>query len=111
ERKPAYTPRMHALAVALVLLHGVVSRGPTRPVCEIGQPCSEPTATTLVFSRAGAVVARVRSAGDGRYSVRLRPGTYDVRLAVQPRIGTGMNPRTVTLRRVRAVHVDFMVDT
>ena len=31
---------MRALITALVLLHGVVTRGPTTPVCQVGVPCA-----------------------------------------------------------------------
>ncbi|MEN3342790.1 MAG: hypothetical protein V7644_2194, partial [Actinomycetota bacterium] len=52
--------------LALVLLtsglHGVVTRGPTQPVCQVGVPCSKPAVgAVLVFSRNGTVAARVRT--------------------------------------------------
>src|SRR4051812_26727102 len=100
---------MHVV-VALVLLHGVVMRGPTTPVCRVGVPCSEPApGVVLVFSRAGSVVARVRSGDGGRYSLRLRAGTYDVRLTKQPAIGRGLEPRRIVVRAGK--RIDFQVDT
>jgi hypothetical protein len=100
---------VHVLA-ALVLLHGVVTRGPTTPVCHVGVPCSKPASgVVLVFSRAGSVVARVRSGDGGRYSVRLRAGTYDVRLTTKPPIGRGLEPRQVVVRA--AARIDFSIDT
>ena len=49
-----------ALAIIGSGLHGVVTRGPTRPVCEIGVPCSQPAVgAVLVFSRNGTVAAKV----------------------------------------------------
>jgi hypothetical protein len=101
-----------AVLTALVLLHGVVTRGPTTPVCQVGKPCSEPAVgVVLVFSRNGSVVARVRSGTGGRYSISLRPGSYAVRTAVQSRIGSGMKPASILLRRVRTERVDFAIDT
>ena len=101
-----------SVLVALVLLHGVVTRGPTTPVCHVGVPCSKPApGVELVFSRAGAVVARVRSGVGGRYSLRLRPGAYDVRLAQTAMIGTGLAPRRVTVSSAAQARVDFRVDT
>jgi hypothetical protein len=103
---------MRAFVTALVLLHGVVTRGPTTPVCQVGVPCSEPApGAVLVFSHDGRIVARVRAGDRGRYSVRLRPGSYAVRLATQPKIGSGLAPRAVTLRAVLSARVNFSIDT
>jgi hypothetical protein len=103
---------MRAFLTALVLLHGVVTRGPTTPVCQVGVPCSEPApGAVLVFSHDGRVVARVRAGDRGRYSVRLRPGSYSVRVAGQPKIGTGLAPRQITLRAVVSARVNFSIDT
>ena len=102
---------MHAVVVALALLHGVVMRGPTTPVCQVGTPCSEPAVgAVLVFSRSGSVAARVRIGTGGRYAIRLRPGIYTVKLDVQPRIGSGLQPRTVTVPRLGGRR-DFAIDT
>jgi len=103
---------MRAFLTALVLLHGVVMRGPTTPVCQVGVPCSEPApGAVLVFSHDGRVVARVRAGDRGRYSVRLRPGSYAVRLAGQPKLGTGLAPRQITLRAVVSARMNFSIDT
>ena len=103
---------MRALVTALVLLHGVVTRGPTTPVCQVGVPCSKPApGAILVFSSDGRPVARVRAGDRGRYSVRLRPGPYTVRLATQPKIGSGLSPRLVRLPAVTSVRVNFSIDT
>jgi hypothetical protein len=101
---------VHALAVAVVLLHGLVVRGPTKPLCEMTTPCVEPAAhVTLVFARRGAVAARVTTDTAGRYRVRLRRGTYSVRLASPQRIGRGLDPTKVAVRTPR--RVDFTIDT
>ena len=103
---------MQVLLTALVLLHGTITRGPTTPVCQLGKPCSEPMAgALLVFSRNGRVMARTRSDANGRYSVRLRVGTYAVSMGVKPKIGSGIQPRTITLRRPAPTRIDFFVDT
>jgi hypothetical protein len=91
-----------ALLAALVLVHGAVLRGPTKPVCEMATPCSEPAAgVVLVFVR-GRTTTRVRTDARGRYAVRLRPGAYRVRF---PRI----QPATLVVRR--ALRADFLIDT
>ena len=102
------------LAFALVAsgLHGVVTRGPTRPVCQVGTPCTAPAVgAVLLFSRDGHVVARVRAGAGGRYSVRLLPGYYAVSLSPAPRIGTGMRPREVHVAAGVFARVDFSFDT
>jgi hypothetical protein len=100
---------MQVLAIALVLVHGVVMRGPTQPVCEIGTPCSAPAAhVKLVFHRRGVDIATTTD-GQGRYSIRLRRGTYTVRTAQKPSIGRGLEPTTLVVRA--PMHADFNLDT
>jgi len=96
--------------LALVLLQGVVMRGPTQPVCMVGKPCSAPAVgVTLVFSRAGHTAVRVKTVQGGRYSVRLAPGTYTVTTAPRMTIGTGIRPSNVRVRT--AAIVNFYIDT
>jgi len=98
------------ILLALTLLHGVVMRGPTQPVCQVGKPCSAPAVgALLVFSR-GTTTVRVRTGAGGRYSVRLAPGLYTVRVSPQPKIGAGIQPREVRVRGA-GVLADFMIDT
>jgi hypothetical protein len=102
---------MVALAVALTLLHGVVMRGPTAPVCRTGMPCDEPAVgAVLAFSRGGQVVARARVGAHGRYSVRLARGVYVVRQAPAPKIGFGIRPDRVRVTGV-STRADFFIDT
>jgi hypothetical protein len=102
---------MAALAVTLVLLHGVVMRGPIAPVCRTGMPCNEPAAgAVLTFSRYGRVAARVRVGAGGLYRIRLAAGTYAVRQAPAPRIGFGIRPGLVRVRGV-STRADFFIDT
>jgi len=102
------------LATALLLsgFHGIVTRGPTQPVCRVGTPCTAPAVgAVLVFSRNGRVAARVRAGAGGRYSVRLPAGYYSMRLAVQPQIGTGLRPREVHVHAGLFARLDFSIDT
>jgi hypothetical protein len=102
------------LAVALLAsgLHGVVTRGPTTPVCRVGKPCSEPAVgAVLVFSHDGRVAARVRAGTGGRYAVHLQPGFYAVQVAPSPKIGTGLRPRQVRVRAGIFGRLDFAIDT
>jgi len=91
-------------------LRGLVMQGPTKPVC-IDDPCEEPARGILLeFTRSGKVVAEVTTTRSGTYSVRLKPGSYAVRVPAQ-RIGTGLSPRVVRVPRGRIARVDFHLDT
>ena len=59
-------------------LQGAVRYGPIQPVCHEGQPCDAPLQAGFDVERAGLVVARFQSDADGRFEVRLLPGTYVV---------------------------------
>ena len=101
---------MAVVAVALALLHGIVVRGPTTPVCMVSRPCSAPAVgAVLAFSRGGRVVARARVGAGGRYSVRLAPGAYLVTQAPPSRIGAGVRPGRV--RVGVSATVNFFIDT
>jgi hypothetical protein len=89
-----------------------VMRGPTKPVCREGDPCEEPARGILLrFTRAGSVVARVRTSENGTYRVRLRPGTYGVSTLPARRVGTGLTPKIARVPRGRVGRRDFHLDT
>jgi hypothetical protein len=93
-------------------LHGIVTRGPTTPVCIVGVPCSAPAVgAVVVFSRAGHTVLRIRTGAGGRYSVHLTPGYYTVAISPVPRIGFGIRPARVHVRRNVDARLDFSIDT
>ena len=100
-----------ALALLTSGLHGIVTRGPTTPVCRVGKPCTEPAVgAVLVFSHDGRVAARVRAGTGGHYTVRLPPGFYAVRVSPPQRIG-GLKPREVRVRSGVNGRIDFQIDT
>jgi hypothetical protein len=100
-----------ALVLAASGLHGVVTRGPTTPVCQVGKPCTEPAVgAVLVFAHDGKVAARVRTGTGGRYTVSLQPGLYAVRVSPPQRIG-GLKPSQVRVRSGSSGLVDFQIDT
>ena len=104
---------MHALAtfaIALSGLHGIVTRGPTVPVCRAGEPCSAPVQATLLFRRAGRVY-RTRSSATGAYRITLPAGYYTV--ATLERIGITRNirPMHVHVRAGYRDRLDFGIDT
>jgi hypothetical protein len=100
-----------AFVLAVGGLHGIVTRGPTMPVCKVGTQCSGPAAgTVLVFSRGGRVAARVRTGANGGYSVRLHVGLYAVRVSPPQRIG-GLSPVQARVRAGASSRLDFAIDT
>jgi len=108
---PGTLDRVIAAFLSLVLLHGVVTRGPTTPVCMTGKPCTEPAVgAVLAFLRDGRAAARVRIGAGGRYEVRLQPGTYMVRQVPAPRIGFGIRPDRVRVRAA-STRADLFIDT
>ena len=102
---------MHVLALALVSLHGLVMQGPTQPVCQVGVPCSKPAAgVQLVFKGANGSTALARTDAKGRYALKLRRGTYTVELLPARKIGSGLQPRRITVRGATQ-RTDFDLDT
>jgi hypothetical protein len=77
------------------LISGTVMLDPATPVCYVGKSCSRPArGFTLEFSQR-APVARVKTNDQGRYRVRLRPGTYQVNSPGAKVIGNGLNPKRI----------------
>jgi hypothetical protein len=102
-----------APALAPSGLHGVVTRGPTTPVCVAGKPCSAPAqGVVLVFSRNGHGAGRARTDASGRYRVTLAPGTYAVRLGGSSLGGIErLQPTRATVRRGVVARLAFSIDT
>ena len=89
-------------------LRGVVPRGPTRPVCIEGQPCSAPAAN-LKLTFKGRLVARTTTTdGQGRYRITLAAGTYAVVIAGAH---FGYQPRTVVVPAGRVGVRNIAIDT
>jgi hypothetical protein len=98
-------------AVALVSgLQGIVTKGPTTPVCRAGEPCEAPVQVTLLFRRAGHTY-RVRSGRDGRYRIQLAPGYYTVTTLERIGIGRNITPHAIHVRRAHVDRLDFSIDT
>jgi hypothetical protein len=102
-----------AVVVAVSGLQGLVTKGPTTPVCRVGRPCTAPAQVTLLFRRTLPVARtyRARSGADGRYRIVLPPGFYTV--STVEKIGLARNIRPVRVH-VRTAHVDrldFSIDT
>ena len=92
-------------------LYGVVRKGPTRTVCQVGVPCDAPAEVTLVFARGGAEVGRTRSGPDGSYRIRLASGYFTVRTLERLGITRNIRPANVHVRAGHFDKLDFSIDT
>jgi hypothetical protein len=91
-------------------LRGLVLIDPAYPVCKVNEPCTKPAPNVwLVFSRSGRAVARTRTAQDGSYRLRLKPGTYAVSTPARG-IRPTLRPRQVVVPAVRYKRVVFKLD-
>ena len=98
---------MLTAVVALVLLHGTVTIGPTTPVCRVGVPCDKPAAkVTLTFTRPGRVVRAVTDA-KGHYRVSLQAGTWNVRASA----GMYIKPAKFVVPQALTATRNFAIDT
>ncbi len=59
-------------------LEGTASRSPTRPVCQVDEPCSAPLSAGFEVRQGDRVVAHFQSDAAGHFLVPLAPGTYTV---------------------------------
>jgi hypothetical protein len=104
-------PALAVSATPRAGLQGLVLLDPGHPVCETGEPCTRPAPNVrLVFSRSGRIVARTRSALDGSYRLRLKPGAYAVSSPNAARTRP-LKPRRVVVPRGRYGRVVFRLDT
>ena len=98
---------MLLLVTALVSLHGLVTIGPTSPVCSVDRPCTKAAVkVTLTFSRPGRA-QRVVTDANGRYRISLPAGTWRVRASA----GMSMKPATISVPQVRTATRNFAIDT
>jgi hypothetical protein len=95
-----------ALAVKLAVLFGVVTIGPTGPLCEVASPCDRPASEArLTFTRPGHVYT-TRTTDAGAYRIKLPPGYYVVRANT----GITLRPRNIHVR-VPTTKLSFAIDT
>jgi hypothetical protein len=107
---------MVAASVAIVLmiaagtsgLRGVVTRGPTQPVCMVDRPCSKPAASVMLTFTRGGVAHRVVSSQTGSYRIALHAGTYRLTIAGAK---FGYMPHTVVVPAGRFAVRNISIDT
>jgi hypothetical protein len=93
-------------------VRGLVLYGPTCPVQRVGQSCERPYKATIVVSRepSNKLVVRAHSGADGHFTVRLRPGRYELTPTNGipfPRAST----KTITVQAHQFTHVTINFDS
>jgi hypothetical protein len=109
-----YAPGMRILLAVLATsgLFGHVSRGPTRPVCIVGKPCSAPVVgARLEFMRSGRLTASTTTRAGGAYRIELPPGRYTVRIIESGKPDLRFSPLGVTVVAHRRIQANFGIDT
>jgi hypothetical protein len=101
-----------AAATALVVLHGLVTIGPTTPTCKVGTPCTKPAAHVLLqFARvhptATSSGAEAWTDARGHYQVKLAPGEW---IVVANR-GLAIRPVRFIVRAVPSMTRNFALDS
>ena len=93
---------------ALACVTGTVRISPCRPVERVGDPPCQPVpGMTIEFIPTGAGTSvGATSDGSGRYSVSLKPGTYDARASR----GMGRGSQRVTVGPGEQLQVDLTFD-
>ncbi|HJQ20080.1 MAG TPA: prealbumin-like fold domain-containing protein [Gemmatimonadaceae bacterium] len=59
-------------------LTGVITRGPIMPVCRENVPCDAPMQSTFEVRRGDKRVTSFTTDADGKFTVKLPPGTYAI---------------------------------
>lgn len=93
-------------------IRGVVLLGPQCPVVQEGSPCPDKPfeGTVAVTTVPGRLVGTTRSGADGRFEIRVDPGTYQV-AAIDLQGINFSKPVTVEVRTGRMSEATVLVDT
>ena len=93
-------------------LQGRVLRGPVQPVCREGEPCDEPFSAGFTVQRGRRTVGTFATGVDGRFAVRLSPGTYGIIPdADAPLMQPEFQRRDVTVGSDGVTEVEVVFDT
>jgi hypothetical protein len=92
-------------------LEGTMRRGPTRPVCQVDQPCTAPFKSGFKVLRGDQIVARFQSDSEGHFMIHLPPGTYAVSPDESAPLLTRADAHEVTVGPSGLTHVDLEFDT
>jgi hypothetical protein len=95
-----------------VRVEGRVVRGPTQPVCQVNASCEAPFSAGFSVQQSGRLILRFRSDADGRFSIQLTPGTYEVVPdADAPLITPQQQVRPITVPAGPSTTIELSFDT
>ena len=92
-------------------LEGMVLRGPTQPVCRVGEPCDAPFSASFQVRQLQRLVTKFQSDSSGHYRVFLAPGAYTVVADSGAPIWPPRQAHEVTVGSVGLTHLDLTFDT
>jgi hypothetical protein len=92
-------------------LEGIMLRGPTRPVCQVDEPCSAPFRAGFEVWQSGQIVARFQSDAEGHFLIHLPPGTYMVAPDKSAPLLARADAHEVTVGSTGLTHVELEFDT
>lgn len=92
-------------------LEGIAYRGPTRPVCQVNNPCNAPFSAGFEVRQGERVVARFQSDSAGRFEVSLPPGSYTVVADASAPLLARAQVHDVTVNPNGLTHVELNFDT
>jgi hypothetical protein len=102
----------HNPAALTAELSGTVLRGPVTPVCQVDVPCDAPFSATFEVRREGRRVATFQSDTQGRFTVRLAPGSYVIVPAADaPLMNPSAQQKTVEVAAEGTTAVQLLFDT
>ena len=88
-------------------LHGIVTIGPTTPVCRVGTPCTKPAVGVVLTFTRPRHRATARTGTAGGYRAALSAGTWNVHASA----GVRISPSSVVVRAGRNTARSFSIDT
>ena len=93
-------------------IEGRVLAGPVCPVEIVGSPCPpEPWVGTVRATRADGEVVEGATDDEGRFTLAVSPGNYEVVAVVEEGGPPTAVPRSVSVHEDERAHVDLEVDT
>jgi hypothetical protein len=92
-------------------LEGTAYSSPTRPVCQVDEPCTAPFSASFEVRQGERVVARFQSDSDGHFLVHLAPGTYTVVADASAGLLARSQVHEVTIGPSGLTHIELDFDT
>jgi hypothetical protein len=95
-----------------VRVDGHVVRGPIQPVCQINVSCDAPFSAGFSVRQAGHLVLRFHSDADGRFTIQLAAGTYQIAPDPDaPLLAPEQQVKSVTVPAAPSTTIELSFDT